>query len=183
MQKQPKTADAVFVEKYVSFCASPLRDKGEIREDLAKLIAQPMVKILAFVDETIMPSTLMVGLKTLFLRNPDTGLVHYIGNFIVYITRYRDYPEWVANFELVNLNPTYRDQTPFYHPHMREKEHSPLGKVAQICISRGRYPIFQYIRKGELHFAMELIINLLQSLGPDVAFYNIKHWPLARRQS
>jgi hypothetical protein len=182
MQKQTQTADALFIEKYVSFCASPLRGEEEIRDDLAKLIAQPMVKMLAFVDKNIMRSTLMIGLNPLYLRNPETNLLHFIGNFIVYVSRYRDYPVWVANFELVNLNPVSRGDSVYYHPHMLEDDRD-YHKVAYICISRGRYPIFQYIRKGELHFAMELITNLLYSLGPDAPFYDIRHWPLARRQS
>jgi hypothetical protein len=55
-----------------------------------------------------------------------------------------------------------------------------LDTVAYICISEGRFPIYQYIRRGQLDAATELIINLLHSLGPGAAYKPLKEWPIAR---
>lgn len=176
-----KDSGQQFLTTYLEFCRSPLRGDEDVMADLDRLRRLPMVKVLAFADDTKVRGTLMIGLKTLIIKDPDTGQYHYIGDFIVYITRYRIYPEWVVDFRLVNLNPVYRNGKPtYFHPHMTIGQDPEIGNVAKICISRGRSPIFNYIRKGQLDLAMELIANLLQSLGPDHPFYPINEWPKAR---
>lgn len=175
------TANQEFIEKYLAFCSSPLRSRDDILADLSRLSALPMVKLMAFANESQVKSTLMIGLKPLVIVDPKTNREHFIGNFIVYITRYREYPVWTANFRLVNLNPAVcEDGCQYYHPHMSTKPDSELDTVAHICISEGRFPIYQYIRRGQLDAAMELIINLLHSLGPNAAFMPINEWPIAR---
>lgn len=171
----------LFLTKYTEFCWSPLRSEEAIRGDLARLMKLPMVKSLAFADDKKIRGTLMVGLEPLIIKDPDTGRYHFIGNFIVYITRYRKYPEWAAGFRLVNLNPQYSGGKPtYFHPHMLINDDPEIGNVADICISRGRFSIFQYIRKGQLDLAVELIANLLESLGPNTAYHHINKWPRAK---
>lgn len=173
-----------FLQQYIHFCRSPLRTAKDIKADLGRLSTLPMVAQMAFAHKAKIRSTLLVALRPLALTDPNTGRRHFIGNFVVYITRHHNNPDWMANFELVNLNPVYRDsETICFHPHMLVEAHPEIGDVAQICIANGRYPIFQYIRKGQLDVATELIINLLRSLGPYNPFYDISHWPLSGRKS
>lgn len=183
MATSPHDAANLFLQQYIDFCQSPLRDKEDIEADLARLAALPMVKLLAFADDTKIPNTLMIGLRPLIIQDPKTQKDHFIGNFIVYITRYREYPVWQSDFELVNLNPQYVNGYPeHFHPHMTIRDHAHLGNVAYICIQEGQYNIFQYIRRGQLDLAMILIINLLHSLGPNAPFKPINEWPLARKR-
>jgi hypothetical protein len=167
-----------FIEKYLEFCQSPLCTEADIREDLAELLHVPGLAHLAFADTTRIRETLICGLEPLFLENPDTGRIHRIGQFVVYITRYREYPVWVSTFRLVNLYKLqYGAGGNYFHPHMTVQPDPEIGEIARICISRGREPILQYIRQGRMSYALTLIQNLLHSLGPDVAFCDIMYWP------
>jgi hypothetical protein len=180
--KQPvQTPDAAFIEKYIEFCQSPLHTNDDIRQGLDRLVKLPLVELLAFADESKIRSTLMIGLRPVIIMRPSTGRRHRVGSFIVYLTRYRDYPAWVAMFRLVNTDGMVMHEINgrCYHPHMRLKSDSEIGEVADLCISRGQSPILNCVRKGQLDRATALIINLLHSLGPHTAYCDISAWPIA----
>ncbi len=183
-----------FLQQYIHFCRSTMRTANEIKRDLGRLLSLPMVKQVTFANPSVIKHTIIVGLKPLVLKNPRTGRRHFIGHFVAYLSREHRNPEWYANFELVNLTPLrhtteenyngipYQSTNHYHHPHMTEETHEDLGPIAYICISRGKPPIYRYIREGRLDHAVELITNLLQTLGPNQPFCDIKHWPQPSKQ-
>ena len=198
--EQSNPISEAFFENYALLCASPLREQPEIAEELITLLNHPFVVNVAFYDNGYrVPNTLIVGTKDIILRSKEDGRRHRIGAFQIFLTRTRIGRIWEVDFRLRNVNGA---QTSMYegalnpdgesppvdmefkknyymHPHMvaTRIEDYPFP-VAEICISAGQYQIFQHIRKGEMHRAVELIVDLLHSLGPDAAYLDLECWPV-----
>jgi hypothetical protein len=174
----PKT----FLEKYLALCASPLRSEAAVMDDLRQLIALPMVKNVVFERsfDGVPADTLAILLDELVLTDPDTGLHHFIGNFLVFLTRRRDGRSWHSSFRLVNLDTHTAGQGRYMHPHMTAEVSADEKKepYARICISQGDKPIYEAIRLGYMCVAVVRILDVLNTLGPNHPFQHISKWPV-----
>lgn len=180
-----------FLDKYLAFCASPLRVESEILTDLIAVNRLPLVQQIAFTSKTPKkPSMFMISLGPIIIFDKQANVQRRIGNFLIYLDRQKNDQYWDVEFFLRNVdgcrvvtNSKGHATASFMHPHMSKDFNDDLGfSVAYICISQGRSAIYTAIRLGKLSLAILLISNLLHSLGPDQAFLPIHQWPEEKKE-
>lgn len=176
-----------FLERYCEFCRSPLpgRESEVLIQELVQIVTNPFfTEQVGFTPDG---KSILFGTQMLILKNPDTGIKHRIGEFVLKLTRFELNGMWEAGFSFENTTPLdYTDCNHMYtgsyhHPHImasyHETEYGPK-EVTHLCISEGHRPILRHIRLGELLSATRLMQNILHSLGPGAAYHDIYHWPV-----
>lgn len=174
-----QTISSEFLENYQTFCANPLRGKVQIEEELYALQKVPGVRQIAFAKRA---DVLIVGTDPVKIKHPKEDVrapVYLIGTFLIYLIRRREGRVWYADFRLKNVSHVINKCNMIcMHPHMRIQSDVELQTtVADICISSGRFHIYEHIRRGEMHHAIRSIIDLLHSLGPNTPYLSVDNWP------
>ena len=165
------TAEELMLEQYLAFCKNPLRDDITVANEYKYLMRLPGVQRVAFYSRDI----LMVGTHCISLKDPETGFVHSIGEFIIYLYRKRMGRVWDTGFCFENIRGTLHG---YHHPHINVSTVLDLGDMGILCISRGQFHIYQHLRSGEMHIATQLLIDILKTYDQDRPFHGVENWPL-----
>jgi hypothetical protein len=170
-----------FTAKYLMLCANPLRDDTQVKSELEELKRNPRVKCLGFYSKDI----LMVGTDEIILI--DKGTKHLIGEFILFLSRRYDRGYWKVAFRFWNVNGLMylKDEEGRtkgegrIHPHILQSE-SPMLTCpsGELCISQGQFGVYQYMRKGELHYATQRLIEILETYPTGRPYLEASHWPV-----
>jgi hypothetical protein len=49
--------------------------------------------------------------------------------------------------------------------------------VGQLCISQGQFGVYQFLRKGEIHYAVPRILEILRTYGEGHPYAKVSCWP------
>jgi len=166
-----------FHRQYLNFCANPLRDEKQLTEELNTLAALPFVVSLKFYN----PITLMVGTQSIVIVH-NKGR-YEIGEFIFFIIRRRIGRVWETGFRFLNVTHPMTDDVgnnyfDCMHPHIAIEKYPAINTpTGRLCIARGQFGVYQYIRKGEIHFAVSRLWEILHTYGTGTPFSDVTNWP------
>lgn len=169
-------------ERYVRLCANPLRGEAQILEELEELKGHPRVKYVGFRGEHV----LLVGTDLLVVKD-EFRLHRKIGEFIIFLLRRESGGYWETDFRFWNVtNPlTYevdegRDyEVGWIHPHIMPADDQLLScPNGALCISRGQFPVHQFMRKGQMHLAAPALIDILETYPTGTPYKEAHYWPL-----
>lgn len=161
--------------RYMYFCSNPLRDDEQITAEYEMLKSHPRVTGLAFYRDDV----LMIGIDEIILT--ENGSKYLIGEFIIFLIRSRIENYWEVDFRFWNVSGCrMNEQTIYIHPHILKTDPDgyldcPNGK---ICISRGQFNVYQYLRRGEIHNAVPRLIEILETYPTGTAYHKASNWPL-----
>lgn len=168
-------------EKYLQFCASPLRNSEMIERDLDKLLKNPDVASIAFNK----PHILMVGTRPVIIE--DEGQLYKIGEFIFFLVRRRQGRVWETAFRFANVTSAiYEKDLPVYmHPHIviEEDTYGIEMHTGNLCIATGRFEIYHALRKGHINTAVTALMTALRTYGTGQPFCSVINWPTIREIS
>ncbi len=182
-----------FCDRYIQLCTTPLNTTESIKEQLDLLLSNPLISDVTFFDDVESGyDTLMVGTRAIVVWDRVFQVNRYLGKFIIYLTRKRQGRRWHVEFNLHNIDsrPSELRTDPYGvdylvelknpHPHMfhEPRIHPRFGEVASLCISIGGFQVYQALRRGNMHLATELVLQILHSLGPGHAYLNVSCWPV-----
>ena len=159
--------------RYVQFCKNPLRDEKALAAEFEQLALLPKVTHIALRD----PHTLMVGTSVISITEPKTDVVYDVGEFIIYLYRQRQGRIWDTGFYFQNINGTVDG---YHHPHINVRDVPGFGELGLLCIQRGQFHIYQHLRSGEMHFAVSLLIDVLQTYDGKGIYRPVEMWPRRR---
>lgn len=181
MFKQKKVGRE-FIPDYLDFCANPLRGEAEILRECEILKNHPRVKYLAFSKSNV----LMVGTDEIIITHK--GKRYLIGEFIIFIGRKEVAGYWEVNFSFMNItNPIIKRSDDFYneafselrmHPHIATLHGSDRHMIGKLCISRGQFPVFQYLRQAKIHLAVPRLIEILEVYPTGSPYTSVENWPV-----
>lgn len=169
-----------FTEQYLAFCANPLRDNQQTITELPQLASLPFVKMLRFYNRSI----LMVGTDSVIIEN--NGHQYDVGEFIFFLIRRRVGRWWHTDFRFMNVTyppPDPKEDEDYYfaylHPHIMAYPYTPIkATTGKLCISRGQFGVYQYLRRGEMHLAVPRLWEILHAYGTGSTYEDVEHWPL-----
>jgi hypothetical protein len=162
--------------RYLSYCKNPFRNDEIVSGEFDELLAIPAVTHVAFhTDDNI----LMIGTSLISISNPDTGGLHDIGEFIIYLYRSREGRIWNTAFCFQNTHGLVEH---YHHPHISKANLTGVGEVGMLCIQRGQFHIYQHLRNGEIPTAVNLLIEILKTYTKSGPFKALESWP-ERKQS
>ena len=182
------------VESYLKFTQSVIRSKADRLQDLQQLSHHPAVTNLAFYhgilpDKYTMMSEkdpinidwLLIGTRHVSIKHD--GRLYFIGEFLIYISRYNSDGNIFPSLYVENVTPANHarggprqrskdaSDADFYgHPHIS-------GNLAAFCMREGSGEITYYIGEGNIPAAFDFINEALHSSGPHQAFCDIRFWP------
>jgi len=172
-----QSEQAAFLSQYMTFCANPLRGEVQLFTELRTLAALPFVVSLKFYN----PFTLMVGTESVvILHNHER---YAIGEFIFFIRRRRIGRVWETGFRFLNVTHPMSDDVgnnyfDCMHPHIAVEKYPAINTpTGMLCIARGQFGVYQYIRKGEIHFAVSRLWEILHMYGTGTPFSDVTNWP------
>lgn len=165
------------VAQYVRFCHNPLPHRGDavVAEEFRALLALqhngiPFVQAVGFHS----PHTLMVGTKLVSITDPDTNIVHDVGEFIIYLYRARKGRLYDTMFGFQNVT---GKRAGYHHPHVNERTIPGFGDLGMLCIQQGQFHIYQHLRSGEMHHATRLLIDILHTYNKNGPYHELENWP------
>lgn len=166
------TVTGTLVEQYVRLCRNPLPHRGDdvVAQEFEELCALPHVQAVAFFN----PQTLMVGTDMISIKDPDSGLIHNVGEFLIYQYRQRNGKIYDTLFAFQNVQGT---RGGYHHPHINVREVAGFGDLGQLCIQRGHFHIYQHLRSGEMHLSTKLLIDVLHTYNPGGPYHDLDNWP------
>tara|TARA_B100000508_G_scaffold91084_1_gene70973 strand:- start:6280 stop:6807 length:528 start_codon:yes stop_codon:yes gene_type:complete len=163
------------LERYLTLCRNPLRNDAVVASERAQLFSLPEVTAVGFKDE----HTLLVGTSMISLTDPETKLVHNVGEFIIYLYRQRVGKIWDSGFAFENISGTQNGRNNnYHHPHINNREIPGIGKLGILCIQQGHFHVYQHLRSGEMHLATKLLIDILNTYNLRGPYLPLDHWPL-----
>ena len=162
------------LEQYVRFCSNPLRNTEVVRTEFAELCAVPGVNQIAFYDA----HTLILGTEHIILPDPTTKKLHDVGEFLIFIRRFYVNPTWDVSFRFRNITRDLYDGSGYMHPHIVWNTFDEIEvPTGGLCIQRGKYDIYQFIRRGEIHLVAPLLIDVLKTYNPSGPYHELDNWP------
>ena len=163
--------------RYIEFCRNPLPHRGdaEVAKEFDILCALPGVEAVAFSSE----KTLLIGTSEIIINNPETNKNHRIGQFLIHLFRQRNGRVWDVMFGFEN---THRLVCDFHHPHINNRDIPGIGNIGMLCIQRGHFHIYQYLRSGEMHYATKLLLEILNTYNPGGPYVDVSNWPRHRKK-
>ena len=183
--------DAITAEEllaqYLHFARSPLLTEDAIRQDFARLVSNPRVTSVGFVDEG---TVLMVSTDDVVIEYQEDFYV--IGQFYIFIVRDPDedgysqcgFRFWnhtkplIIPFCIVDVDGqgTYIE-TLCPHPHMYVADDCLLPfPNAELCISKGHIPVLHDIQKGNIAQAVIALIEILEIYPTGTAYKKVELW-------
>lgn len=176
---QSLVSDADICRKYITLCANPLRPNSQVISEYEQLKAHPRVNTVGFLDDV-----LMVGTDNISIIYQ--GVQYLIGEFVIFILRRQVANYWEVNFRFWNVtHPVWLSSSHgkadicVPHPHILPAQDSVLDCPNGIlCMTRGQFSIYQYIRKGEIHKAVPLLIEILEIYPTDQPYLDVTNWPV-----
>lgn len=184
MKLSTKTAELVkesssMRARYVHFCRNPFRTEEEITHEFDLLSRTPGIDGVAFFND----HTLMVGTKHIYITDPDTKVEHDVGKFVIFIIRRHLNPEWRVQFRFGNITHDHLNFSRCMHPHIKEHQFDEIAyPTGKLCISHGQYPLFQFIRKGEVHKAVPVFLRILYSYDAFAPWLSLDNWPRKKKR-
>lgn len=163
--------------RYLYFCSNPLRGDEQVAVEYEMLKAHPRVTGVAFYRNDV----LMVGTDEIILR--ETGSKYVIGEFIIFLIRKRVGMYWEVDFRFWNITTTLTNDDSgvvYIHPHIfKAVKDNPLDcPNGALCIQKGQFDVYQYIRRGEIHHAVPRLIEILETYPTGTAYREASNWPL-----
>lgn len=157
--------------EYLDFTRSPVRDRAERRKDFAELWRNPEVQALKFIST----DTLVIGTTMMTARCYESGALHEIGEFLIFIVRYRTHRMWKCEFWFYNITHIVEGK---HHPHIITEEKRKIAGhlVGRLCIIDGQHSVYQAIRTGNISEATMRLIRILKTYQT-WPFLDISHWP------
>lgn len=182
MEKQQLEATDAYLqlrERYANFAVSPLKTRAEVNESFDKLLHVPGIVSVEFHEDDI----LMLGTEDIIIQYPPHNSWHSVGNFIIFIVRYYANDYWNVAFRFFNAsNQLYgfgfgAPGDVYLHPHIITTTYdlieAPTGK---LCIVDGYHHIYQRIRRGEIHLAAPLLLQVLRTYDRHGEYISLTNW-------
>lgn len=163
------------IERYVHFCRSPLRGRKPILEELEWLCAMEDITHIGFYND----HTLMLGTTRIRIVHPEKRDQAFdLGEFIIFVIRQHVNPEWRVQFRFRNVTYDWQRFNDCMHPHISVSNYPEIRIVTgKLCISRGQYPLYQYIRQGKLPHAATAFLRILRTYDPNSPWHALEQWP------
>ena len=172
---------------YQHFARSPLLTEDAIRQDFYRLVSNPRVTSVGFVDDD---AVLIVGTDDIVIEYQ--GAFYVIGQFQIFIVRDQDiegYWQYAFRFwnhtkpliirhDLIN-NSEGQDyfETLHPHPHMLLVNDDLLPfPNAKLCISQGHIPVLHDIQRGNIAQAISTLIEILEVYPTGVPYKEVELW-------
>ncbi|OGG41497.1 hypothetical protein A2837_03265 [Candidatus Kaiserbacteria bacterium RIFCSPHIGHO2_01_FULL_46_22] len=168
--------------QYLCFCENPLRSTDQILRDYEVLKAHPRVTGIAFHS----PYVLMIGTDEIVVT--ENHKKRLIGEFIIFLIRKKVESYWEIDFRFWNVTNTLTvsvegNESVYVHPHIYVTDDDFIGcPSGQLCINHGQFDVYQYIRRGEMHYAAPRLIEILETYPTGTAFHGADNWPLWRKK-
>jgi len=171
------------LEQYQRFCANPLRNDATLKEEFEALMRVEGITRVAFMDD----ETMVLGTELITMVGPKTHKLYEIGEFLIFLFRKRKGRIWEVSFRFHNVTQTpsqrwkhdgsyYR--TEYAHPHILIGDFPSIAvPTGTLCIQQGKFHVYQHLRKGEIHLAAPIFMQILNSYGPGRPYYPLGHWP------
>lgn len=172
--------------RYLDLCRNPLRGDKQVSREFDELINHPRVVGINMLKTEV----LMVGTDPIIIT--DRRREYEIGEFIIYLIRKpTGQGYWETDFRFWNVTGSIypdgeirsHDKVVYVHPHitpMRDKKYPfPNGK---ICIERGQFDVYQYIRLGQMHWAVDRLFEILETHTSGGAYLDPCNWPRRKRK-
>lgn len=157
---------------YIRFCAGPTIDPRVSAQEFQQLCFDERVSSLTIVPYDGDPC-LIVEVKGVVLRDPNTTLYHDIGDMMI-VMRRKPNPELsFFNRTRVIRADTNAGRRSFHHPH--------VDSQGVICTSH-KHLIMGDLAAGQVWSAVEMCIGAILTYGPDAPMYPVINWPLIPRQ-
>lgn len=169
--KAEETSNEVAIEEYLTFTASPTRDRGTRKNDFQKIS-----QLQGLVDfGTNGKNILIAQTEVITIVDPGTKKEHEIGSFLIYVIRARHGRMWTVEFRFEN---TTRIVGECMHPHIRVSEYKGISrKTGYLCIQRGQHGVYQAIREARIPDALSQLIDILYMFHSR-PFLSVSHWPI-----
>jgi hypothetical protein len=174
------------LEEYLSFTASPTRDRAKRTEDFEEIHRIPGLIRFGTNGRNI----LIAETEIIIITDETTGFEHEIGSFLIYVIReqeintrdgkeYKD-RHWTVDFRFKNLTGKVQD---CMHPHIKTSPYMNIPtETGYLCIRHGQHSVFQAIREARIPDALLLLIKILYMYQNNSAtnrpFSLISSWPL-----
>lgn len=177
---QPAAIPEILVRQYLAFCSNPLRGEEQLRREFEVLAGLPKVKRVAFYN----PHTLIIGTTLVTIRHPEHGTYHDVGEFLIFLIRKRVERAWEVTFRFNNVSGDIYGNSGYHHPHITSTKYDGLDfDTGGLCIQKGRFHVYQHIRKGEIHLAVPLLIDILHTFTVDYPYHDLSNWPRSKHHA
>lgn len=164
--------------QYLRFCANPLRDAATVATEFDLLCAVPGIERIAFLNE----HTLVLGTRHIVIYDPETRTHRDVGEFLIFIRRYYENPTWDVAFRFQNITRDLYGNSGYMHPHIVYSDYDKIPTpTGGLCIQRGRYHIFQHIRRGEIYLVAPLLLEILDTYNMHGPYHELYNWPVYGR--
>jgi len=172
-------AENEIINQYLQLCRNPLRSDEQVRQEYFALKHHPRVTNIGFSKDVMVVGTDMITISY-------AGAVHEIGEFIVFIIRRQVGDYWDVDFRFRNVTHIRQRKIAItgkmdfcHHPHIAAAWDTLLASPnGRLCINSGQFGVYQHLRKGEMHHAIPLLIELLEIYPTGTAYLSVETWPI-----
>lgn len=180
--EEKETSPDAALEEYLTFTASPTRDRATRKQDFEEISQMPGLVSFGTNGRNI----LIAETEMVTIIDPKTDIEHMIGSFIIYIIRerteytrdglkYRD-RMWTVDFRYEN---TTQIVDGCMHPHIRVSEYKSIDRpTGYLCIQRGQHGVYQAIREARIPEALQQLVDILYMFH-DRPFKLVNFWPVS----
>lgn len=160
------------IRSYLALCANPIRDEAQVLREYHELAHYPRVVTIGFYR----PDVLMVGTDPMVIQYE--GHRYNVGEFIIFLIRRKVGNYWETGFRFRNVTVAPRGDRLAMHPHILVALDGLLPCLnGKLCISRGQFPVYQMLRKGEMHRVVRRLIEILEMYPTGLPYEDVGHWP------
>lgn len=124
---------------------------------------------------------LLAQTEVVFAINKDTGDLHEIGSFFIFLVRKRIERMWTVDFRFINESGKIDH---CHHPHIADSEFPTINmQTGRYCIREGQHGIYQAIREARIVDAMTQLIEILhlENMHQGMPYKPIGNWPIAEK--